>query len=122
MHAHFLYLTSLSFRGFFCLVNSGPASVILLFLDVNDDKTSASDCLVCDYTYDNSLDYKRHLKAAHGLKYKNFKCFHCGKVLQRLCALEKHMARQHKDAPKPGGHCTTVVIDEGSVPIKKIGK
>ena len=31
MHAHFLYLTSLSLRGFFLLANSGLASVILLF-------------------------------------------------------------------------------------------
>ena len=72
------------------------------FVEDTSEHEKAKVCLACDYVYEDPLDYRKHLKTVHGLKYKHYKCFHCSRILQRHSALEKHLKRHHKNAPKPG--------------------
>ena len=73
----------------------------IFYVEATSELEKAKVCLACDYVYDDTLEYKRHLRTVHGLKSKRFECFHCGKILQQLIALEKHLKRHHKNVPKP---------------------
>ena len=73
----------------------------IFYVEATSELEKAKVCLACDYVYDDTLEYKRHLRTVHGLKSKRFECFHCGKILQQLIALEKHLKRHHKNVSKP---------------------
>ena len=68
--------------------------------------------MVCDYEYADPDDYNTHLETVHGLKQKRFECFHCGQILQKISALERHISKLHDGVPKPGATWTSIKSDE----------